>query len=95
MKDDYLEPGSITWQQDVQLRRWLPKGTELGRLSRYEAAGLIKLLDPNAAWRREPASSFQRDFLTVRRRWKEGMTKGEASAVISEVKEAEKRGRIL
>jgi hypothetical protein len=56
--DDYLEPGSLTWRQADALRRLLPEGTRIEHLSRWEAAGLIRLhspTPPGGGSRRRPA----------------------------------------
>jgi hypothetical protein len=89
--DDFLEPGSLTWVQAMELRRLLPEGTPIGHLSRYEAAGLIQLHTPTAAWRGEPASDRQKKFLQRHRLWREGLTKGEASELISKAIEHSKK----
>jgi hypothetical protein len=81
---DPLEPGSIHWRQSEALKRLLGEDTPTGHLSWYEAAGLIKLHDPDAAWRREPASPRQEAFLKERGLWRQALSKGEASALIGE-----------
>ena len=81
--DDYLESGSLTWRQADTLRRLLPEGTPIDRLSRYDAARLIKLHDPLAAWRREPPTPRQEEFLRCYGLWQEGLTKGTASGLIA------------
>jgi hypothetical protein len=90
MEDDYLQPGSITWRQAEALRRLVPAGTPIGLLSRYEAAGLLKLADPNARWRRKLPTPRQREFLWDRGLWRPGLTRGEASDLISEAIERER-----
>ncbi len=89
--DDYFEPGSLTWVQAEELRRLLPDGTPISHLSRYEAAGLIRLHSPTATWRQEPASTRQQEFLQRRGLWREGLTKGEASELIREAIERSKK----
>jgi len=86
MEDDYMEPGTLTWRQAEELRRLLPEGTPIRHLSRWEAAGLIKLLDPNARWRREPPTDRQIEFLTSRDQFREGMTRGDAAELIRSTK---------
>jgi hypothetical protein len=49
MDDRYFQPGSVHWRQSEALRRLLGEDTPTADLSRYEAAGLIKLHNPNAA----------------------------------------------
>jgi hypothetical protein len=68
------------------LKRLLGEDTPTSHLSWYEAAGLIKLHDPAAAWRREPATPRQQEFLKRRGLWRQGLSKGEASALIGEAK---------
>ncbi len=80
--EDYLEPGSLSVWQAVELRRLLPEGAPIGHLSRWEAAGLIALLSPNASWRRKPPTDRQVNFLRSHGRWREGLTRGEASDLI-------------
>jgi hypothetical protein len=90
--DDYLEPGSLTWRQAEALRRLLPEGTPIGHLSRWEAAGLIKMHSPHAAWKREPPTDRQEQFLRPRGLWREGLTRGEASDLIGEALVKERNG---
>ena len=90
--DDYLEPGSLTWRQAEALRRLLPEGTRIEHLSRWEAAGLIRLHSPHAAWRREPPTPRQEKFLRRRGLWREGLTRGEASDLIAEALREEGSG---
>jgi hypothetical protein len=92
--DDYMERGSLTWRQAEELRRLLPEGTRIEHLSRWEAAGLIKLHSPHAAWRREPPTPRQEEFLRRRGLWREGLTRGAASDLITEalVKEGKRPG---
>ena len=90
--DDYLEPGSLTWRQAEELRRVLPKGTRIEHLSRWAAAGLIRLRSPHAAWRREPPTPRQEEFLRPRGLWREGLTRGEASDLIAEALKKERYG---
>ncbi len=85
----YLEPGSLTRYQAEKLECLLPEGTPISHLSCYQAAAMIKLHDPTAAWRQEPASDRQKQFLERRGLWREGLTKGEASDLIE--KEIAKR----
>jgi hypothetical protein len=63
---DPLEPGSIHWRQSEALKRLLGENTPTGHLSWYEAAGLIKLHDQNAAWRQKPPAPSQEEFLRRR-----------------------------
>jgi len=79
----------ISWRQSLILRELLPPGTPTGHLTRREAAGLIKLHLPNAAWRALSPTGWQMDFLEKRKLWREGMTRGEASEVIGEVMKKE------
>ena len=61
--DDYMERGSLTWRQAEALRQLLPEGTPIEHLSRWKAAGLIRVVGtpnaarasgtPRAGWRRE------------------------------------------
>jgi hypothetical protein len=88
--EDYLEPGSLTWRQAEELRRLLPEGTPIGHLSRYEAAGLIKLHTPTAAWRRAVPTARQEEFLRKRGLWRQGLTRGEAADLIGETLEKER-----
>jgi hypothetical protein len=90
MEEEWMEPGSLTWRQALELRRLLPEGTEVGHLSRYEAAGLIRLHSPHARWRREPATQRQKDFLGHRGLWRDGLTRGEASDLIGEALKKER-----
>ena len=90
--DDYLEPGSLTWRQAEALRRLLPEGTPIGHLNRWEAAGLIKMHSPHAAWRREPPTDRQEQFLRPRGLWREGLTRGEASDLIGVALVKERNG---
>jgi hypothetical protein len=87
MDDNSLEPGSLTWRQALALRRLLPEGTRTDHWTRQAAATFIQLHDPDAPWRQEPASDRQKRFLQLRGLWREGLTKGEASNLIREVKE--------
>jgi hypothetical protein len=87
MDDDYaLQPGSISLSQAEVLRQLLPEGTyiNINDLSRFRAAGLIKLHDPLAAWRREPPTPAQERFLRSHNLWQQGLTRGRASTLISE-----------
>jgi hypothetical protein len=79
--------GSLTLFQALALERLLPEGTPISHLSRYKAAALIQLHDPDAPWRREPASRRQRKFLQLRGLWRAGLTKGEASNLIQKALE--------
>ena len=92
--EDYLEPGSLTWRQAEALRRLLPEGTRIRieHLSRWEAAGLIKMYSPHAAWRREPPTPRQEKFLRRRDLWREGLTRGAASDLIAEALREERKG---
>ena len=92
--DDYLEPGSLTWRQAEELRRLLPEGTRIRieDLSRSEAAGLIKMHSPHAAWRREPPTPRQEEFLRRRGLWRGGLSRGEASDLIARALEKESNG---
>ena len=84
MDDKWLEPGSLTWRQAEELRRLLPEGTPTAHLSRYAAAGLIRLHSPNAFWRRQPPTEKQVSFLRRRGLWRDGLTRGDAAALIDE-----------
>jgi hypothetical protein len=90
--DDHLEPGSLTWRQAEALRQLLPEGTPICHLSRSDAAGLIQLHSPHAAWRREPPTPRQEEFLRPRGLWREGLTRGEASDLIAEALRKERTG---
>jgi hypothetical protein len=90
--DDYMERGSLTWRQAEALRQLLPEGTPIEHLSRWKAAGLIKLHAPNAAWRREPPTPWQERFLRLRGLWRDGLTRGEASDLIAAALEKESNG---
>jgi hypothetical protein len=74
------------------LRRLLPEGTRIEHLSRWEAAGLIQMHSPHAAWRREPPTSRQQEFLQARGLWREGLTRGAASDLITEALREERSG---
>jgi hypothetical protein len=91
MDDAYLEPESITLRQAEALRRLLPEGSNVSHLSRYEAAGLIKLLDPDARWRLLPPSERQKAFLTKYDLWQDGLTRGEAADLIDQALERERQ----
>jgi hypothetical protein len=90
--EDYLEPGSLTWRQAEALRQLLPEGTRVEHLSRWEAAGLIKMHSPHAAWRREPPTPRQEEFLQDLGLWREGLSRGAASDLIAEALVKEGRG---
>jgi hypothetical protein len=90
--DDHLEPGSLTWRQAEELRRLLPEGTPICHLSRSDAAGLIRLHSPHAAWRREPPTPRQEGFLRLRGLWRGGLSRGEASDLIARALEKEGNG---
>ena len=92
MDDKWLEPGSLTWRQEEELRQLLPKGTPVMHLSRYEAAGLIHLHSPNAFWRRQPPTEKQVSFLRRRGLLREGLTRGEAAALIGEAIRQDREG---
>ena len=83
MEEERDDP--LTWRQAVELQRLLPKGTPIGHLSRYKAAGLIKLHSPNAAWRGEPATPRQEAFLRRHGQWQPGLTRGAASDRIAAI----------
>ena len=88
--EDPFEPGTVHWQQSEALKRLLGENTPTGHLSRYEAAGLIRLHDPDAAWRSKPPTPAQETFLRRHHLWREGLTRGEASALIGEVKKRDR-----
>ena len=90
--DDHLEPGSLTWRQAEALRRLLPEGARIEHLSRWGAAGLIKMHSPHAAWRREPPTPRQEEFLRRRGLWRGGLSRGEASDLIARALEKESNG---
>jgi hypothetical protein len=81
---DRQDPGSITELQTVRLKQMLGQETPTDHLSFAEAERLLKFHDPDASWRTEPASSRQWAFLKHRGLWREGMSRGEASALIGE-----------
>jgi hypothetical protein len=84
--EDPFEPGSVYWRQSEALKRLLGEDTPTGHLSRYEAAGLIRLHDPNAAWRSKPPTAPQEKVLPRHNLWREGLTRGEAAELIADVK---------
>ena len=81
---DRQDPGSITELQIVRLKQLLGQDTPTDHLSLVEAERLIKLHDPKAAWRIEPATPRQWAFLKHRGLWRQGLSRGEASALIEE-----------
>jgi hypothetical protein len=81
---DRSAPGSITHLQSFRLRQLLGENTPTDHLSWAAAERLIQLHDPDAAWRKEPATQRQETFLKHRGLWRQGLSKGEASALIRE-----------
>jgi hypothetical protein len=81
---DRSAPRSITHLQAYRLRELLGENTPTDHLSWGAADRLIKLHDPDAAWRKEPATLRQETFLKRRGLWRQGLSKGEASALIGE-----------
>jgi hypothetical protein len=88
---DRLDPGSITVLQAFRLQQLLGQDTPTDHLSFAEAEGWIKLHDPSAAWRQKPPTPSQKTFLLHRGLWRQGLTRGEASALIGEVKDRVRR----
>ena len=81
---DRQAPGSITDLQTFRLKQLLGQDTPTDHLSLVEAERLLKLHDPKAAWRTEPATPRQWAFLKHRGLWRQGLSRGEASALIGE-----------
>ena len=81
---DRSAPGSITHLQAYRVRELLGENTPTDHLSWGAADRLIKLHDPDAAWRKEPATQRQETFLKNRGLWRQGLSRGEASALIEE-----------
>jgi hypothetical protein len=87
---DRQDRGSIGEIQSYRLNQMLGQDAPIDDLSFAEAKRLIRLHDPNAPWRLMRPTPSQRTFLWHRGRWREGLTRGEASRLIGEIKEREK-----
>jgi hypothetical protein len=87
---DRQDPGSITVLQSYRLKQLLGENTLTEDLSFAEAERLLRLHDPNAAWRLMPPTPSQRKFLQLRNLRRDWLTRGAASKLIGEIKEREK-----
>jgi hypothetical protein len=88
---DPLEPGSISVLQSYRLKQLLGQNTPTEHLTFAEAERLIRLHDPNAAWRLGLATPSQQRFMRRYGLWRDGLTRGAASALIGEIKGRERR----
>jgi len=84
--NDELESQPLTQTQVWVPRKLLSKVAPIDHLTHYQAAGQIAIQDPKPPWRGKPATARQEDFLRLRGLWRDGMTRGEASDIIGEVK---------
>ena len=87
---DRQDRGSIGELQSYRLKQMLGQDAPIDDLSFEEAERLIRLNDPNAPWRLRPPTPSQQKFLRVRNLWRDGLTRGEASKLIGEIKDREK-----
>jgi ATP-dependent helicase IRC3 len=86
-RQNVAEPGA-KWPKWAEDRRKLYTGLPLdyaqGAAEDYmRKVGAVALNNRDAAWRKLPASEAQRKALMRTKRWREGMTKGEASDAIT------------